>query len=625
MTKVLFMGSFLLFASVYVLADETIGGLLKTIEKTSDLSEKTKLENSGFSTIYTRNDLDMMQVKYLRDVLKYSFDGYSDSRYGLPDPLSFGYLPFTSSLVRVFIDDQELTTAMYGSGMITVGNLELSFVDHIEIYNLSTSFVYSTEPTMTLIRLFSKKAERDEGGSIKGQVTSKKGSTQNIQYIGKEQGIDYLVRFSRDDDERDTYSTSQEDLNRDVNRYNFFASLTDETQSLLINASKTKGGGWIGPSFDASLDTAKMSYEDLHVGYTKQNNTLKFTLTYDALKDHVLYEDNPLAIYNLTPITRFESKANNSVITTELKYTSQFDRHALVAGAKYRYKTFSFDRLQMNGVDLVLSGHTKQEVGTAFVEDSYALSDNFVATLGLQASHVKNNGPYHNDTVKMARAGITYTNNRWTTKSFIIHSENYLDPYLIGSIFTEDSFPESQVLDVFAQEFKYEKGNSLYEYFISYGFLKNMPYINNNLRMDTADKSSGYINTFLKYTYAYDNIDKLSLTYQYRSIDHKGYEAKISNHQIILRNQHRYHKFDFFEEMMITHSEYFSTTGYDLTLGARYNVNDRLILTCKGQNLLGHAEKEYYPRVDVIGMNVLSQLSVPIQERKIMVGFEWLF
>jgi len=76
----------LVWLSQDLFADNSIENLLSTIEKKNDLSEKTKLENSGFSTIYTRQDLDMMQVKYLRDILKYTLDGYRESRYGLPDP-----------------------------------------------------------------------------------------------------------------------------------------------------------------------------------------------------------------------------------------------------------------------------------------------------------------------------------------------------------------------------------------------------------------------------------------------------------------------------------------------------------------------------------------------------------
>lgn len=345
MRKWLFVSLSLLGCSINAFGDSSIEGLLNTIEKKSDLSEKTKLENSGFSTIYTRNDLDMMQVKYLSDIYKYTMDGYRTSRYGLPDPLTYGPVPFSSSMIRVFIDDQEITTAMYGSGMVILGDLDLGFADHIEVYNLSTSFVYSSEPTSTLIRIFSKKADRDAGGSVKGIVTSRGGSTQNVQYIGKENETDYLARISSSYDKRKEYETSKEDLDRDVKRYNLFTSIKDDTQSVLINASKTNKGGWVGPSADASLDTSKIESEDSHIGYSKTFDDLKFSLAYDGLKDHARYQDSPLFYQKGVPINSIESKATSSALSAELKYNTTLGDHHIITGAKYRYKMIKFDMI----------------------------------------------------------------------------------------------------------------------------------------------------------------------------------------------------------------------------------------------------------------------------------------
>lgn len=592
MRKWLFVSLSLLGCSINAFGDSSIEGLLNTIEKKSDLSEKTKLENSGFSTIYTRNDLDMMQVKYLSDIYKYTMDGYRTSRYGLPDPLTYGPVPFSSSMIRVFIDDQEITTAMYGSGMVILGDLDLGFADHIEVYNLSTSFVYSSEPTSTLIRIFSKKADRDAGGSVKGIVTSHGGSTQNVQYIGKENETDYLARISSSYDKRKEYETSKEDLDRDVKRYNLFTSIKDDTQSVLINASKTNKGGWVGPSADASLDTSKIESEDSHIGYSKTFDDIKFSLAYDGLKDHARYQDSPLFYQKGVPINSIESKATSSALSAELKYNTTLGDHHIITGAKYRYKMIKFDMMQMNGVDVPQDGHTRQSIGSLFVEDSYAFADNIVGTLGAQSSNVDNNGGYENEDVQMLRGGITYTNDQWTSKSFIFHTESYIEPYLIGSFYMKSAYPEKMTLDSIAQEFKYEDGPSLYEFFISYAWIQDAPYVNANMRVDTADATTTHLSSYLQYTYHYDAINKITLAYRYKEIDHAGYHQEFRNHQVILRNQNRYHKFDFFEEMFVTRSEYYDNTGFDLTLGVRYNISDNLIVSLKGQNLLNKAEKQ---------------------------------
>lgn len=625
MRKWLFVSLSLLGCSINAFGDSSIEGLLNTIEKKSDLSEKTKLENSGFSTIYTRNDLDMMQVKYLSDIYKYTMDGYRTSRYGLPDPLTYGPVPFSSSMIRVFIDDQEITTAMYGSGMVILGDLDLGFADHIEVYNLSTSFVYSSEPTSTLIRIFSKKADRDAGGSVKGIVTSRGGSTQNVQYIGKENETDYLARISSSYDKRKEYETSKDDLDRDVKRYNLFTSIKDDTQSVLINASKTNKGGWVGPSADASLDTSKIESEDSHIGYSKTFDDIKFSLAYDGLKDHARYQDSPLFYQKGVPINSIESKATSSALSAELKYNTTLGDHHIITGAKYRYKMIKFDMMQMNGVDVPQDGHTRQSIGSLFVEDSYAFADNIVGTLGAQSSDVDNNGGYENEDVQMLRAGITYTNDQWTSKSFIFHTESYIEPYLIGSFYMKSAYPEKMTLDSIAQEFKYEDGPSLYEFFISYAWIQDAPYVNANMRVDTADATTTHLSSYLQYTYQYDAINKITLAYRYKEIDHAGYHQEFRNHQVILRNQNRYHKFDFFEEMFVTRSEYYDNTGFDLTLGVRYNISDNLIVSLKGQNLLNKAEKQTLSRFDFTTFTPMEPLKIPIQERIVMLGVEWLF
>ncbi|MEA3227557.1 MAG: hypothetical protein U9P38_00630, partial [Campylobacterota bacterium] len=138
---------FIVFAlNAFLNADE-IDLLLSDIENKTDLSEQTKLENSGISLIYTRDDIDRMQAKYLKDILKSNATfGYNENKFGMTDPLTSGTdIPFSSSIMRVFIDNQEITGGMFGSGIVTHGNIDLGFVDHIEIYTQSPTYEYSTE------------------------------------------------------------------------------------------------------------------------------------------------------------------------------------------------------------------------------------------------------------------------------------------------------------------------------------------------------------------------------------------------------------------------------------------------------------------------------------------------
>jgi len=245
--------------------------------------------------------------------------------------------------------------------------------------------------------------------------------------------------------------------------------------------------------------------------------------------------------------------------------------------------------------------------------------------LGAQTSQIYNSGNYGNDDAQMLRAGITYTNDQWTSKSFFFHTESYIEPYLVGSFYMKSAYPKNQILDSLAQEFKYEDGPSLYEFFVSYAWIKNAPFVNMNLRVDTADGLSTEFSSYLQYTYNYDTLNKITLAYRYKDIDHAGYHEEYRNHQIVLRNQNRYNRFDFFEEMFITRSEHYNDTGYDLTLGIRYNISENVIISLKGQNLLDKGEKQYISRFNFSTMTPMESLSIPVQERVVMLGFEWLF
>jgi len=143
--------------------------LLNDIQKHSDLSSKTKLENSGIRYIYTRDDIERMQIYTLKDVLKNLYPiGYNENRYGLVDPFSSNCKqPYLSALIRVYIDNQEITDGLYGSGLFVLGDENLDWVDHIEIYTRAPTYAYSVESTIVLIKLYTKREERDLGGKVK--------------------------------------------------------------------------------------------------------------------------------------------------------------------------------------------------------------------------------------------------------------------------------------------------------------------------------------------------------------------------------------------------------------------------------------------------------------------------
>jgi len=127
--------------SSYTNEHTSMDALLDTFRKNSDLSKKTRLENAGNVTIITHEELERMQARNLRDVMKsLPMLNYSENRWALSDPLYVAthVMPFNSNAIRIYIDNKEVSTASYGSGLYYLGNIDLGFVDHISTHLLNT-------------------------------------------------------------------------------------------------------------------------------------------------------------------------------------------------------------------------------------------------------------------------------------------------------------------------------------------------------------------------------------------------------------------------------------------------------------------------------------------------------
>ena len=172
----------ILLLTLGFLHSEELDDLLSTYTNNSDLSEKTKVENGGTVTIYTRKDLDVMQARNLKDILKSNpIKRYTESRSGAADMLyKGGIATFSSSSIRVYVNNQEITSATFGSAFGGISNMSLEPFDHIEIYANSPSYEFTSEPTFLLIKLYTKTAQRDSGGKIGVSYGSQGFNTQGV-------------------------------------------------------------------------------------------------------------------------------------------------------------------------------------------------------------------------------------------------------------------------------------------------------------------------------------------------------------------------------------------------------------------------------------------------------------
>ena len=186
---ILFVSMF--FSSSY---GDALDTLLQNYKKESELSNKTKNESAGNLIVYTRDDLERMQVESLKDILKsLRFFAYAENRIAQPDILNQDPIAYYSKSVRVYLNENELLTAITGSGLILFGDMEMDFIDHVEIYQGFPSFDFGIEPATIVIRLYTKTVEHDEGGRVKATLGTYGANKQNAYYAHSDDEYSYFV------------------------------------------------------------------------------------------------------------------------------------------------------------------------------------------------------------------------------------------------------------------------------------------------------------------------------------------------------------------------------------------------------------------------------------------------
>ncbi len=626
--KIVKLSIFIFLYTINIYAGVNIENILANIEEKNDLSLKTREENGGVSYIFTRQDLESMQVRHLSDILKSTDIGYNFSRYNILDPLNpGGSSPFSSGSVKIFIDNQEISSALYGSGLVVLGDMDLGFVDHVEIYTQSPSFEHSTEPALITIKLYSKIAKRDSGEKISFGFGSYGTNFQSFQSADTLKNFSYLFYLSRDKNGRKKYQVDGVDTKRDVKSYDLFSSIDGKKQKLLIKASKVDKGGFFGISLDGKPDTSSIKADTLHIGYNNNYfDNFYFSFMYDNMYNETLYKESVLTYYNNLPISSFYVKSHSSIYTIKMRYKIDTKKNRLIIGEKYRYKHFLFDNIQFNGVELPRYGHTKQSVNTIFLQNSYDLKKNLIITSGLSYGYITNNGNVPNQHTLLYRIGLTHLWSNWILKTYFSHIESAIDPYLINSFYTvRDKFLKTQKVDMIIGDLKYKKDKDRYEAVAGYFVGKDYILPNTQGLLDNVDSKIKEKLITLRWIHSFAPLNKLHLSFNYQNIKNIPGTKTLNLYQGVIRHVNAFDRYNIFEEMVYNQNSKDYKNYFDLSLGVKYKINKKINIAIKGVNLLDNAKESSYYRINTTTLKPENPFYIPLTDRKVLLTLEYFF
>lgn len=600
------------FLVTNTLAEENnLDYLLGEYTQKSDLSKKTKLVNAGHSIIFTRDDIERMQARNLKDIVKtLPFFTYQEGRYGIPNLYNMGdFVPFSSSSVRIYIDDHEMMSGSYGSSFALLGNVELEFVDHIEVYYNTPSFEYSVESTYLLIKLHSKIPERDKGGKVLLSSGSYGTNQQTTFYTDKINNISYFAYLSNDNDKKDTFYINDEIVERDNQRKHFLGTIFNDNNHFLIDAQNTDIMPLSNMSLDGSSSGSDVEYNNLQMSYLNTSfDNIKLKTSYQRGTTDFNFIDNSPFFYDLNAgfVTKFSSKYNEELFSNEVDYNLKTDSNSLFLGANNRLKKVDIVKIQYNdSYNLHKPDYNEQVINSVFIQNEYLLTDNSVISAGAKYSDVNNNSNVDDQNLGLYRIGYVYNKENFTGKVFYYHTPNLLEPYLYTSWFQNKLDLKPEVSDVIHTQFEYNYDKNYYSMIFGKSEQKDQIYFNTNYYFNPIyQRYEGSVDNFneiakkdfINFDYKYDFNPLNSIQFNYFTNFIKsgplGDYEELGGYIRLLNSIDRYY---IFNEITYRRDSLDDENYFDYSTGIKYKYTNNLFLSIKGENLLddGKIQKIY--------------------------------
>lgn len=616
---------FLWLLSTAVGHAENVESILQEYNQKNALSQKTIDENKGHLVLFTREKLEKMHAKTLKDVFKVApVIYYHENRYGLPDPLASGGLePYRSNFIRLYVDGVEVTQGWMGSGLMLYGDVNIDFVDHIEFYYMIPSFDTSVEPAYLTIFLYSKDPKRDSGGKLDFVEGSRGYNSQSVSYGQQTKDLSYMVNFSHTDAKRETIANgTATPLSRDFERMQLFSYVKTEDQVFHLQVMKKDTDSLAGMSWDATPLVSQIDYLNLHLDYGIDfDEHWRVQFVYDWLKTEMVQADDlPLLWSDALGANTFNGVYKNSTYTAEVTYKETIGKNRISAGIKGRYK--KLDSFERDGEDALTSPFTEEKIVSVFFQDQYAFSEQELLTLGVSYNHISRNGGVESDSLLQLRLGYIYSSEHWSYKAYLYRTQFALEPFVRYLDISNLQEIEPQTTLGITQEIAYSDENYRLRL-----MLLMMQDEDGLVQNDTPDASgeTKYFFAVMNYDYDIDLNNKVNMQLYYTHYKDIFNLDKLEDVSGYLSLTNAYEKLDFYNGI-VWHSNSLDWKNYfDLTCAVSWNISEELTLTLKGENLLDKAKKSTLFRVDPVTSTLLTPLQISPTDQRITIEMEYLF
>jgi iron complex outermembrane receptor protein len=576
----------------------------------------------------------MIQVKTLQDILKiipwFTLSKTSNNLTSISKPT----LPnIDLTALRLYINDHDMSSSSFGSAFMVWGEMPIEYIDHIEVYKGSSSVEFGNEVASTIIKLYTKKAQREEGSKLRFYMDNKLSSNIDLYVASSIDDFSYFAYGNTYNTNKKTYTKTYNnksyDLNSDLHGHNIYANFTYKNFSMELGSYAKTSDGFLGAGVIKTPSGGDLDSFQNYIHITQKfDNNIKLQFSYDNLSYQRTYIDtNGIKIANLPQIDNYLIKFNDEILNAVAEKRFNYHKHSFLFGTFFKQKRFKehgvFSNTILNNLDENSFSNTL-DLTSAYLEYKYDYdnSTRFMISLKDDYFHYKKDIASTNEII--AKLALIKNINKFQIKTFL--TKSYI-PTSFFKLYNPQNIPYKAN--------PYLKTSQLYIGSFSIRYKTKQHYIEllvaKNKIIDTIsyDASSyyGWFNSSndtkytryaFKYKYTYNTKNKISMDF-FMGDNNKGIEVS-PKYNVNIQMFNRYKKLDIYNEF-IYRSSYSSADIYidasiNYTLSLKYHLKKDLSLGLRGENLLNYGYEQAYKGYDS---------SIPVTDRKVWFNMEYLF
>jgi iron complex outermembrane receptor protein len=631
--KRLIIASILALNSFTAFGQENITTLLSEYEESMDLTNKTRVESLGHYTIFTRREIEMMQANKLSDILKsLKLHTFIQNNFGVYQLTPAGGGVGVETLYRLFINDHEVSSIYTDNPFLIYDNYPLDSIDHIEICWGAGAVRVGNEPSIIMIKLYTKQPERENASVFKTFASTTKDYGFSFTDARKpKENFSYLVSVYQGYDNFKTQYLNNTPLDRDNFRQHAFFQFNYYDTSIDIGFSRVKRDAYMGLAVDRTPDFSKTSSEDAYISITQyllDDKSLKLNFAYDENRRKGEFENNGLYLPALgfpyyMGVNYYYENRNLKKYTFYISKEFKTDRNVLLIGSSAKFKKNDISDIYPSALRDKYK-FKNQNLYTIFVENQFNINEKNLLFISLKYDYYNRDGGLEELNKFISRLGfISYINNDLYIKGFL--TKTYVSPSFYEIESSQDPKNlKSEDVKGGSLELNYEKNKNKIQLFYGYMIMEKLiglgPHGTYNL--DKSLRSN---------LFAFDYERRVDANKKFNFSAYKNFinfnSVKLSpTFGWYVRYLQSIDKFDLFGELI--YREGFTVSdgskvsqSYNLNTGIIYHHSPNLSIKLKGENLLNSSMKSVFPPIP----SMLPASVFNAYDRKILVTIEKVF